>query len=339
MNRSAKIAAVAGLALATGIVAWLGAGKVLEAAVRVGWRGLLIVALVQLAVFVLLGAAWWLVCPGISPAVAVWGRLVREAGVNCLPFSGIGGMAIGARAVMLGGASLSLAAASSVVDVITEGIGLAPLAILGVVVLLTRAPGSPLVLPCLAGAGILLAGGGLVLLGRRQLSKVLRWATALLLQRWVAGAPRFADELHRRLDDLFRQRWRIAGSSAIHLLGWCGGGAYIWIGYRLLGAAPTFLEAIAIESLFSVALAAGFLVPGGFGVQELGYVAIGRLFGLPAPLSLTLSLLRRARDLLIGAPSLLIWQAAEVRRLRKPADTSSAQRPAVDQDASSKTVG
>jgi hypothetical protein len=57
----------------------------------------------------------------------------------------------------------------------------------------------------------------------------------------------------------------------------------------------------------------GFALPGGLGVQEASYVLLGPLFGVHASDALALSLLRRARDLVIGVPVLLIWQAREGR--------------------------
>jgi uncharacterized membrane protein YbhN (UPF0104 family) len=77
------------------------------------------------------------------------------------------------------------------------------------------------------------------------------------------------------------------------------------------------VDALAIESMLSSVLAVGLLVPAGLGVQELSYVGIGSLFGIPAHFSLALSLVRRARDIIIGAPALLVWQALEARELRK----------------------
>jgi hypothetical protein len=51
-------------------------------------------------------------------------------------------------------------------------------------------------------------------------------------------------------------------------------------------------------------------------VQEAGYAGLGSIFGVPPELSLGVSLVRRARDLAVGIPVLLIWQALEARRLR-----------------------
>ena len=45
----------------------------------------------------------------------------------------------------------------------------------------------------------------------------------------------------------------------------------------------------------------------------------GALFQVPPDVSLGVSLLRRARDIAVGVPILLIWQLLEMRRLRAPA--------------------
>ncbi len=327
MSKTVLWAALVGLAVSTGAVLWLGAGQILHAILSIGWLGLVYVVSWQLAVFVLLGVAWWVVCPGASLWIVVWGRLVREGGVTCLPFSEVGGLAFGARAVMLGGLSFARAAASSIVDVITEGIALAPFLMFGLAMLLARKPGSSLARPLAIGAAGLLLGSALVLWQRRRLTRLLRRSTAWLLHRWVKEAPQRAEELHRAIDDLFAQRGRVAGASALHALCWCAGAGNVWISYHLLGAKPTILEALAIESCFSGILSVGFLMPGGLGVQELTYVGIGRLFGMPAPLSLALSLIRRARDLIIGGPALLVWQGIEAKQLWHRRPTSQAKQP------------
>jgi putative membrane protein len=317
VKKTAIWVALAGLAVGTGAVIWLGSGRILHAALAVGWLGLAYVVCWQLAVFVFLGIAWWVVCPGASPGIMIWGRLVREGALTCLPLSAFGGLAIGTRALMLGGVDFADAAASSVVDVIAEGISLAPFLAFGLVVLLARQPGSSLAIPLGIGIAALVLGGGATFLFRNRLARVLRAAIEWLLRRTVRDVRQRADELHRALKDLFGRHGRVAAGSTIHLVCWCAGAGNVWIGYHLLGAKPGVLDALAIESIFSGVLSFGFLVPGGLGVQELTYVGIGRLFGMPAPLSLALSLLRRARDLVIGAPPLLVWQALEARRLRE----------------------
>ena len=49
-------------------------------------------------------------------------------------------------------------------------------------------------------------------------------------------------------------------------------------------------------------------------MQEGGYIMLGALFGLTPETALALSLVRRARDIVIGAPVLAVWQMVEGRR-------------------------
>ena len=74
--------------------------------------------------------------------------------------------------------------------------------------------------------------------------------------------------------------------------------------------------ALVIDSLLYGLRSFAFMVPNALGVQEAGYVVLGGLFGLDMQTALALSLLRRARDLVLGVPALAAWQLAEGRRWR-----------------------
>jgi hypothetical protein len=53
--------------------------------------------------------------------------------------------------------------------------------------------------------------------------------------------------------------------------------------------------------------------------QEAVYAVLAPLFGVGAESGLAISLLKRARDLALGIPILLVWQAVEGQRaLSKP---------------------
>ena len=52
---------------------------------------------------------------------------------------------------------------------------------------------------------------------------------------------------------------------------------------------------------------AGFLIPGGLGVQEGGILASGVWLGLAPEVVLAAALLKRARELLYGVPGLIAW--------------------------------
>ena len=71
---------------------------------------------------------------------------------------------------------------------------------------------------------------------------------------------------------------------------------------------------IAIESLVYAMRSAAFIVPNALGVQEGAYAVLAPLFGVGAEFGLAVSLLKRARDIAIGVPVLLLWQTVEGQR-------------------------
>jgi uncharacterized membrane protein YbhN (UPF0104 family) len=83
---------------------------------------------------------------------------------------------------------------------------------------------------------------------------------------------------------------------------------------RLIGGHISIFSAIAIEALLAALRSATVFVPASIGVQEAGYAALMPLFGLGPEIGLAVSLLRRARDVAVGVPVLLAWQAMESRR-------------------------
>ena len=92
-----------------------------------------------------------------------------------------------------------------------------------------------------------------------------------------------------------------------------------WLAVRLIGGHLDFGGAVAIESILSALRSAAIIVPGALGVQEAGYAMLMPLFGLPAEIGLAVSLLKRAREVVLGVPVLLIWQGIEGHRaLRTP---------------------
>ena len=72
---------------------------------------------------------------------------------------------------------------------------------------------------------------------------------------------------------------------------------------------------LVIESLLYAIRTVAFAIPNAVGVQEGAYILVGGAFGLTPEMGLALSLLKRARDLVIGLPALGAWQALEGGRL------------------------
>jgi uncharacterized membrane protein YbhN (UPF0104 family) len=66
---------------------------------------------------------------------------------------------------------------------------------------------------------------------------------------------------------------------------------------------------MALESLIVAIRGAAFLIPGAIGVQEAGYLLLAHALGLDPQTAVALSLVKRARDIALGAPALILWQA------------------------------
>ena len=92
---------------------------------------------------------------------------------------------------------------------------------------------------------------------------------------------------------------------------WFVGAIEVWIALWALGIPGGFPQAIVLEGVAQGVRSAMFFVPGALGIQEGGYVVVGRLLGIPAEMGLALALIRRVRELAFGIPGLIAWQIIE----------------------------
>jgi len=312
------IVTAAGLALVLYLLMRVGLGAVIAAAVTVGWSGFAGLCFYALGLFVLLGAAWYVLLPDDRrPAlrVWVWARMVRDAGAEVLPISQLGGIVLGARAAILQGVGAPLAFASVVVDVTTELLAQIAYVAFGVALLSLHAPQTSQAVSLIRifAIGFLLAAvaGALFLAVQRYGHRV----TANLAVRFLPGAAATLSAVAAELDAIYRSKARVALSSALHLAGWIASAIWTWIAFRLIGAHVDLISALAIESLVYATRSAAAFMPSALGVQEAAYAVLAPLFGTGAEFGLALSLLKRARDIAMGVPILLIWQAMEGRRV------------------------
>jgi putative membrane protein len=311
--------ALAGLLLGTMLIGWFGFGRVITGIRSIGWEDFGLIVGWQLVLFAVLGLAWDAIVPpreSRRPFVFIWGRMVRDASTNCLPFSQVGGFVFGARAVTLHGVSWSLATASTVVDVTAEFLAQLAFTAIGLGILLARAPNSALAVPLEVGLGLAVVAGAALIWLQQGAAPMFARLGRRIAGRWFDDAQDRVEVLQAELGLIYGHAVRLAIGFSVHLLGWLGTGVAGWITYRALGVPIHFDDALAIEALLSAMAAMAFLVPVNAGVQEAGYAGLGAIFGVPPELSLGVSLVRRARDLAVGVPILLIWQAFEMRRLR-----------------------
>ena len=310
------VIAVLGAALALYLVAFVGMGAVFAAAAAAGWGGFAILCLYMLAVFPILGMAWRALLADSRHHwwVFVWARMVRDAATEVLPFSQLGGIVFGARAAIIQGVAGAVAFASTVVDVTTELMAQIIFVALGLAILVVEAPHTAFAASLTGAIGVALgaaviACGLFLALQRRSL-----WLTGKLAARVLRGAGAASAAVAATLNDIHRSPARIALSSALHLAGWIASAVGTWIAFRLIGARVDLLPVVSIESLVCAARSLAVFVPNALGVQEAAYAVLAPVFGVGAEFGLAVSLLKRARDIALGLPILLVWHAAEGQR-------------------------
>lgn len=322
------VAAIVGLAVIGALVGYFGAGGVVRSLRAIGWAGFAAICLIHLVVISLEGIAWRLLVPAARVWAFIWGRLIRDAGSEVLPVSQMGGCVLGARAVVLAGVPGSVAAATTMVDLTLEFIAKLAYMAIGLILLIELRPGMPVSLPVTFG----LAATGLfaiafVIVQRHGFAIFDRFAR-MLGRGWAERTVSGMAAVNAALSETYKRRAGLWGGFALHLACWTLSAVEVWIALRLAGAPLGFPTVLVIESLLYAIRTVAFAIPNAVGVQEGAYVLIGTAFGLTPEMALAISLLKRARDLVIGLPALGTWQIAEGGRLwQRSTSLSDRNRP------------
>jgi putative membrane protein len=314
------ILALAGVAVVTGLVIYYGAGDVLRVLTSVRASGFVLYIIAQLCITLGLGLCWRMLLRSRQRGsywLCTWGRLVRDATGEFLPFSQVGGYVLGARVITLGGVDAPHATASTLGDITTEFLAQLVFVGAGLSILSRLAPGSALLLPVTIGLSVaVLMGVALVLVQRGGGAKLFRGLATKIAGAAGEGAAMNITKLQDSLNIMYAERDRLAWSAFFHLVCWFGTATASYIGFHALGVEITYLDAICIEAMLHAIMALAFFIPGRVGIQEAAYTALGGIFGVPPDIALSLSLMRRARDFVIAVPVLVIWQGIEAKRLK-----------------------
>lgn len=317
------ILTLAGIAVITALIIYFGAGDVLRALTSVSIKGFAAYVAAQLVLTLGLGLCWRMVLRSRQRGsfwLCVWGRLVRDATGEFLPFSQVGGFVLGARVISLGGVSMSAAVASTLGDVSTEFLAQLAFVAMGLAVFSRKVPHSELLLPVAIGLCVaLVMGVGLIVAQRGQGTKIFRALALKIAGATGEGAAAGFERLQAALDDMYRSRDRLTLCAFFHLVCWFGTATASYIGFHALGVDISWADAMCIEAILHAIMALAFVIPGRAGVQEAAYTVLGGIFGIPPDIALSLSLLRRARDFVIAVPVLIIWQGLEAKMLKNRA--------------------
>lgn len=312
----AFVALALGLTLAGGLVAWAGADAVLAGIGQVGW-GILGILLLHLLVLtanalslrpllearvsaVRLVRLWWIAdsVNALLPVAQIGGELTR---IRLLMRTGVEGAPAGAAVI----ASLTAGFVTQILFAAAGLLILVPLSVAGSGDLLAWAA---------VGLLVLAVAAWLFWRGQRHglFLKLARRLEVIAGDRAPVGG---AAALDQALQAIHARRDAFLACCAWRLAGWLLGALQVLLVLHLIAEPGRWLEAFVLESLGQAAKSAGFIVPGALGPQEGGFVGGALLLGLSAHVGLTISLVKRVRDLLLGLPALLVWQWLEGRSL------------------------
>lgn len=247
----------------------------------------------------LCGAAWWCVVPRVGVRSMMVLRWLRDGVNEMLAVVPLAGEAMAVRRLARWGVKPAAAGAGMVADLTAELAAQVLFSLIGLALWAGEAGGGgvvrwgvPGVLAAAAVAAAFVAvqrGGGLAVAAR-----------LLPRQKMVTGT-------HRHLMALYRRPRRLGAALALHVLAWLTACGEAWLACRLLGHPLTMAEAVMLESAVFALRSVAFVVPGALGVQEGAYALLAPLLGLPPALALTVSLLKRGREVAMGVPALLVW--------------------------------
>lgn len=300
----------AGITLFTAIVVYFGVEEIARTLASAG-GGLVLAALFHVVPLVASALGWWvLLRPGERPAFTAMlsGRWLAESINQLLPALYVGGNVVRVQRVMRAGLAAPLAAGSVVVDVTLHLFAQLVFTAIGLSILVARLHGAPLDTALLGG----FAASTAVIVAFYAVQRRGLFATMARFLRETLGASAHVTEragaIDAAIDRLYREPRALAVSSVWHVASWMLGAGETWLALHFLGHPVDLGTALAIESAGEAIRTMAFVVPGALGVQEGGFVVLGRLFGLTPELSLALSLAKRVRELTLGIPGLVVWR-------------------------------
>ena len=320
MKLGIALATLTGLGAMVALLVYNDAPAIFRLVASVG-QGLILVVLTRACILVFAGMAWErLVRPFVPVTLRVYLllRWIRESINVLLPVAQVGGDLLGGRLLTFWPVPGGLAGASILVDLLVQVAAQFVFTLLGLAVLALSDADAQVV--DYVASGLAISALALVGFYFAQRSSLLRRA-----EDWLIGMaksrPSFAMigslTLHDNLRKIHREPKSLLASFILHQVAWLTGVVEIRIALTCLGQQPGWGECLVLESLGQAVRSADFAVPGVMGVQEGGFLVIGRLYGIGPEIALALSLVKRVPDLALGLPGLLAWHVVELRRARQ----------------------
>lgn len=307
------VALVIGLGALAALIIGNGADQLVTVLARGGYK-LLLVPLFMIIPFAVDAKGWQALLHEPPPwRRFIYARWVGEAVNSLLPVAQVGGLFIKAYLLSKRDIEPSRALASALVSATVSAGSL--LLFMAATLSITAVYGPRL--------GILLAlvlGAGLFGLAVYFFYRLQRRKVAILparLRAWAykftvfSGSGQNAAALGIHLDRIYRNKKLLFQSFLLQLFGWLLGTFEVWLIVHLLGGNISVLDAMILEGLGQTVRHVAFFIPGALGLQEGVYLLVGTALGLSPRLALSVSLVKRFREMTLGVPGLIVWQINE----------------------------
>jgi uncharacterized membrane protein YbhN (UPF0104 family) len=176
----------------------------------------------------------------------------------------------------------------------------------------------------------LAAIAAMVALQRNLPVRLVQSVCARLAPRWSVSHPDWLTEFQNIIFRMHADWPSLLRAAFCHLGAWTIGAVEVFGILYLLGHPLSLTSGFVVESLTQALRSAGFMVPGGLGVQEGAIIAACGLVGVPSDAALALALLRRAREVLVGLLGLYALRRLRPRLVqlsRSPSPLPGSARP------------
>jgi putative membrane protein len=317
----------AGAVLFTALLIRQGVKSVGATVATAGW-GIAAVAAFHFVPLFLDTVAWWVLFPEAErPRLQslFWMRWIGESVSNLVPSAAVGGDIVRARLATITGTPMAVSAATVIADITLGVITQIIFTLLGLVLLVRATGWTSLVGPTLMGALVGVAAvTGFYFVQRLGMFRILSTIIAKLVRskEW-SSLVQSGDTLDQTVRAVYARRKGVIACCVWTVVSLIVSSGEIWIALHALRVPATFINAVILQSMAMTVKSAAFPVPGALGVQESGYLVIGKLLGIQGEKAFAISLIARFRDLAVGIPGLIAWQLIEGRRFLRARSVSS----------------
>jgi uncharacterized membrane protein YbhN (UPF0104 family) len=164
-------------------------------------------------------------------------------------------------------------------------------------------------------------------------SVLARAAKRLFGHRRSRRLQESAATLDAAIRDTYRRPRDVAAAVAILIAAQILLASEVVLAGSLMGHPIGIIEAILLKGIVTAIRGISFAVPAGLGVQEIGYIGLGKLLGLPEELMLAVSMATRIREVVPSIPFLIAWHRMEGHALLRRGLVETTHPPAVDRPA------